>query len=152
MNHGEAVRGMGLLGVHPAHIQNLQRLPYEQAQATLEKLKVEAKKRYRKLALELHPDRTGGDEDKATLFRIVTEVNNQIQAITLRQKLQRPVQRRVIIQTVYMQQQPQTVRVQRQTRPFQAFSNGVSATTNTTTTNTGNNRYNARKVAFMRGF
>lgn len=156
MNHGEATRGMGLLGVHPAHLQHLQRLPFEQAQTSLEAMKVEAKKRYRKLALELHPDRTGGDEDKIKLFRIVTEVNNQIQAITLRQRLQKPVHR-VVVQTVYINRQPpiQQVRVQRRARPFQGFSNGVAvnttnSTSTTTTTTTG--RYNARKVAFMRGF
>lgn len=38
----------------------------------LDELKASTKKRYRELALELHPDRTNGDEAKAQRFRDVS--------------------------------------------------------------------------------
>jgi DnaJ-domain-containing protein 1 len=44
----------------------------------LRDLQERAKKRYRKLVFELHPDRTNGDENRSQLFRAVTEVIEDI--------------------------------------------------------------------------
>lgn len=45
----------------------------------LDALRAHVKKAYRKLALSLHPDRTGGDPEKAKLFQLATEVVQEIE-------------------------------------------------------------------------
>jgi hypothetical protein len=47
----------------------------------LDTLKREVKKTYRKLALVLHPDRTGNDPEKSFLFQLATEVVKEIQVM-----------------------------------------------------------------------
>lgn len=44
----------------------------------LDALRAHVKKAYRKLAFSLHPDRTGGDPEKAALFQLATEVVQEI--------------------------------------------------------------------------
>jgi DnaJ-domain-containing protein 1 len=46
--------------------------------ARLHDLQERAKKQYRKLVFDLHPDRTNGDENRSQLFRAVTEVVEDI--------------------------------------------------------------------------
>ncbi len=53
------------------------------ASVRLEELKRLAKKRYRELAFELHPDRTGGDEGKTAQFREVTAAHDWLQRVRL---------------------------------------------------------------------
>jgi len=62
------------LGILPQDIAVVRSVPFPQAQVHLQGLKVKAKKAYKMLALDLHPDRTGGDPVKAEKFQLLTEV------------------------------------------------------------------------------
>jgi hypothetical protein len=57
----------------------------------LDVLKREVKKAYRKLVLTLHPDRTGGDPEKSSLFQLATEVVKEIQAMEVTSEAPRRV-------------------------------------------------------------
>jgi hypothetical protein len=69
------------LGVTPAAIHQIRYAPFPQAQELLKRLKEQAKKAFRRLALELHPDRTGGDTEKAARFAFLTTVIKQVEAM-----------------------------------------------------------------------
>ena len=60
-----------------------------ECQRRLEELKKRVKKSYREAALELHPDRTGGDEEKLQLFKTVSRLWEQIQKFEIGRQ-QRP--------------------------------------------------------------
>lgn len=61
------------LGFTAERLQPCQNAPsLEVAKQRLAELKVEGHRRYRALALELHPDRTGGCDEKAARFRALT--------------------------------------------------------------------------------
>lgn len=47
----------------------------------LDALKAKAKKAYTRLAFQLHPDRTGNDPEKTALFRLLTQVKADIEAL-----------------------------------------------------------------------
>jgi hypothetical protein len=48
-------------------------------QRALDALRSRIKKAYKRLVLTLHPDRTGGDPEKAALFQLATEVVQEIE-------------------------------------------------------------------------
>jgi len=60
-------------------VEQIRRAPFFQAQALLDALKINARRAYKRLALELHPDRTGGDQTKADLFVLVGRVLEEIE-------------------------------------------------------------------------
>lgn len=60
--------------------------------AKLKELQARAKKAFRRLALELHPDRTGNDPAKADRFRRLVEVHEFIAGLEMR----RPQPQRVV--------------------------------------------------------
>lgn len=76
-------RALGALGVHPQDLENLRRIPYQHAVEGLKKIQEGVKPQYKKLALELHPDRTGGDESKAKLFSEITMANKWLQDLQM---------------------------------------------------------------------
>lgn len=53
----------------------------QSSQRALDALKSRLKRAYRILALECHPDRTGGDEAKTNLFQLATHVVEEIETI-----------------------------------------------------------------------
>jgi len=68
------------LKVTPARIQAcLQLGSYAEAQAALTALKVEAKQRFKDLALDLHPDRTGDDPVKTQKFKLLSAVVDKME-------------------------------------------------------------------------
>jgi hypothetical protein len=67
-------RALTALGIAPQEFETIRRVPFPQAQDLLQELKAKARRNYKRLALELHPDRTQGDEAKATLFVLLGRV------------------------------------------------------------------------------
>lgn len=136
----DTVAGMQALGLHPGQLDSLRHLTFDRAQERLTKIQAAIKKRYKQLALELHPDRTGGDVEKTKLFSIVTEVNQKIQELSLTRQPIQPRRR-----FIFIRQTMATVPHSRGGIPFRGFTTQSTATNTTTATH-----YDARRVAFIR--
>lgn len=74
MDQTKVLEALRQLGINPQEIQALRFAPYPRAQDMLAALKDRARKTYKRLALELHPDRTGNDPVKTDLFKLVGQV------------------------------------------------------------------------------
>jgi len=61
----------------------IRRVPFPQAQTLLQELKAKARRNYKRLAFELHPDRTQGDEAKAQLFVLLGQVLTELDKTTM---------------------------------------------------------------------
>ena len=122
-------RVLTVLGLTPGELNGLTQVPLAQGQARLKEIQERTKTRYKKLVFELHPDRTGGDPEKTELFKAVTELHQQVQALELKV---RPA--------------PTSVRVVHYPAPF-PYGSSVRVTTSSTTTST---HYVAARVAFIR--
>lgn len=135
MDQASLVRALGALGVSLQDLENLRRIPFPHAVEGLKRIQEETKPRYKKLAFELHPDRTGGDEAKTRLFSEVTVANKWLQEL----KVQPP------------QPQPQMVVVRHYPArtPFGGTVN-VWNTSTSTTTSTSAHHYNAARVVFIK--
>lgn len=57
-----------MLGIRPVDLDRLRRIPFEEAVKGLQAIQEGARKSFRKLALSLHPDHTGGNEEKTKQF------------------------------------------------------------------------------------
>ena len=66
-----------LLGITETELKDLSKLSFREAEALLQKLKLRAKKNYKRLAFELHPDRNGDDPEKTALYCLVTRVQQE---------------------------------------------------------------------------
>jgi hypothetical protein len=132
MDQATMMRALGTLGVHLQDIENLRRLPFPHAVEGLKRIQDEAKPRYKKLAFELHPDRTGGDEAKTLLFSEVTTANKWLQELQVQPPPPRPqafVQRMV----------------------FYPAANPFGGTVTATNTTTGfSQHYQAHRVVFIK--
>lgn len=134
MDQATLTRALSALGVSLQTLENLRRVPFQDAVAGLKRIQEEVKPRYKKLAFGLHPDRTGGDEDKTRLFSEVTIANKWLQEL----KVQPP------------QPQPQMV-VMRHYPARTPFSGTVNVwNTSTSTTSTSAHHYNAARVVFIK--
>jgi hypothetical protein len=71
------------LGIIPQELQALQRLPLEKAREKFEEIKARVHKNYKRLAFELHPDRTGTDPDQTELFKLVGAVKSDFDKLKL---------------------------------------------------------------------
>ena len=71
------------LGVQPAEIQRLYTLPHDEASRHLGVLKERVRQNWRKLAFELHPDRTGNDPQKTERFRALLALKSKFEQMTL---------------------------------------------------------------------
>jgi hypothetical protein len=78
------------LGVTPAALHAIRSAPPEKGKVMLDELKTLAKSRYRKLAFELHPDRTGGDSVKTEKFTFLTQVMRQIESMEYNRRCPHP--------------------------------------------------------------
>jgi len=76
MDQATAVRFLARLGVMPMDIERLRRTPYAQAVSNLDALKATVKGNWKKLAFDLHPDRTGNDPVLTEEFKSLTEVKD----------------------------------------------------------------------------
>jgi hypothetical protein len=92
MTREEESRLLSLLGIFPPDFQRVQRAPsFEQAKQELELLKERARKGFRKVAIELHPDQNGGDEMKTETFKQLNGLVQKIEKLQLRPPQPRPV-------------------------------------------------------------
>lgn len=87
----DAQRALQALGVTDLDIVGIQRAPFPQAQTLLEELKLKAKRAYKRLALELHPDHTGGDQEKQAFFVLLGRVLVEFEKITVQPPAPQPV-------------------------------------------------------------
>ena len=69
------------LGVHPNDLQALARIPFPESQQKLADLKDLARRNFRRLSLELHPDRNGGDEAKTERFKTMSRLRDELEKI-----------------------------------------------------------------------
>jgi len=83
----DAQKALQALGVTQTDLEAIRRSPLPQAQTLLDDLKKKAHRQYKKLALELHPDRTQGDQDKAEFFVLLGRVLEELD----KTKVQAPV-------------------------------------------------------------
>jgi hypothetical protein len=72
------------LGVHPHDVEALSSLPYEEARQRLVLLKDLARKNFRRMALELHPDRTGNDPEKTARFKLLSVIRDDLERVEVR--------------------------------------------------------------------
>lgn len=119
------------LNAAPQRIQQLQRMPYPTAVQALEGIKAEARKRYKQLAFQWHPDRNQEDERAEEKFKVLGAVLADLEKLQLRPPPPRPVVRYVHFPA---------------TNPFGSSVSYTSTSTSATT----NIPYNAVRVAFIR--
>lgn len=93
----------------------------EQAVARLVTLKAEARRRFHKLALELHPDRTS-DTNKVERFKVLAQVMDQLDRMKVEQPTPRPLPHRPIVHIVFT------------AGPGVGYSSNTSNTSTTSTT------------------
>ena len=74
----QEIQAYRLLGITETELKDLSKLSsFREAEALLLKLKAKAKKNYKRLAFELHPDRNGGDPEKTALYVLLTKVQQE---------------------------------------------------------------------------
>lgn len=77
-------RLLSRLGVTPADLDVVRRTPYPQSKEVLEGLKARVRSGYKRLAFELHPDRTGNDAEKTEEFKLLTRVREDFERLEVR--------------------------------------------------------------------
>ncbi len=76
--------GLLALGVTPEDFNVIRRQrSFEDACAKLVEVKEKVRKAYRRLAFELHPDRTGNDPVKTDLFKAISKIRAEIEELEL---------------------------------------------------------------------
>lgn len=86
----EMLRALGVN--YPADIRAIEQMPFEQGEKALEALKERARKNFRQLAFELHPDRTGNDPEKTERFKALAQIRDRLGKMTLRRAVAPPPQ------------------------------------------------------------
>jgi len=79
------------LGIPPEDLQSLRMLPFAQAQEKLRTMREIARKNYKRLAFELHPDRTGNDPVKTEKFKLLGQILTDFDKIEIRPAPPMPV-------------------------------------------------------------
>lgn len=70
----EGIEALRDLGVTTADLDRVRQTPFPQSKKMLADLKYRVKHAFRKLAVALHPDQTGGDPVKTERFRLIVQV------------------------------------------------------------------------------
>lgn len=90
-------KAMQLLSLTPNDFRVIEQAPsFEAGQQMLAGLKERVKKQFRKVALELHPDRTNNDPAKTDDFKLVSAVVDDIERLAFSRPPPRPQQMRVV--------------------------------------------------------
>ena len=109
MDQTTAVHLLARLGVGPGDLQRVQQTPFPQSVTLLDELKARVKASFKKLAFELHPDRTGNDPVKTQEFKGLAQVATDFEKLTVQpapQRLPPPPQQTVAF--VFVRQQVPT--------------------------------------------
>lgn len=93
-----------MLDVSTQEVERLWQLPHADALTQMNLLKDKVHKNWRKMALQLHPDRTNGDPEKTELFQELTQIKDFIEGF----KLPEPVQNNGPVQAYSAIQVPMT--------------------------------------------
>lgn len=67
-----------VLGITETDLMAIVSAPYRESEDLFKKLKAKARKNYKRLALDLHPDRNGGDLNKTVLFDLLTRAVKEL--------------------------------------------------------------------------
>lgn len=78
----ETLRALAYLGVSPAELEWLNRLPGDEASKKFAALKDKVNKNWRRAAFELHPDRTNNDPEKTAVFKEVLRIKDSFERYT----------------------------------------------------------------------
>jgi len=116
----EMLRSLGVQ--YPADFRAVEQMPFEQGVKALDELKERIRKNYRKLAFELHPDRTGNDPEKTERFKALAQLWGQVEKMQLRRAPPQPPQQVIFVQVAFR-------------HPFSTMN--VSTNTGASTTNFG---------------
>jgi len=109
---------MSDLGVSPVDMEKLRRMTsVEEATSWLDELKARVRKNFKQLAFELHPDRTGGDEEKTAQFKLYGTVKDEFEKLQVQA---RQVPHPQIILQQIQQQMLERLRQQQAQAPIQA--------------------------------
>lgn len=68
----ELKKAYQVLGITEGELASIEAAPFREADELLKKLKIKARKAYKRLVPGLHPDHNGGDRDKTSLFDLLT--------------------------------------------------------------------------------
>ena len=77
------------LGVQQADMDAIRRCPLDEGKHKLEELKERVHKNYKRLAFELHPDRTGNDPEKTERFKLIGAIREDFAKLQLQAMPQR---------------------------------------------------------------
>lgn len=75
----QLARIFGELGFTFEALRHIQSLPLQEATRQLEALKLQARKRFKQLAFQYHPDRNPGDAEALALFKLLTPALEALQ-------------------------------------------------------------------------
>jgi hypothetical protein len=71
-------RAFDALGVTQQDFETIRRVPFPQAVTLLQELKAKARRTYKRLILELHPDHNQGDTAKTELYMLLGRVLEEL--------------------------------------------------------------------------
>ena len=84
LTDAQVIEGMTRLGVTPQDFRVLQTAPtLDAANKMLDELKVRVKKSFRRAAMELHPDKNGGDEAKTEEFKRLSALVDEVDKLKM---------------------------------------------------------------------
>jgi hypothetical protein len=96
-------RAMLILGLAPNDFRAVEQAPsFEAGQQMLAALKERAKKQFRKVAMELHPDRTNNDPAKTDDFKLVSAVVEDIEKLVFGRPQPPPQMRQQQMRVVFV--------------------------------------------------
>lgn len=85
LSDAQVVRAMQLLGLTQADFLAIQKAPtFAAGQQALEVLKERTRKQFKRVAMDLHPDRTNNDPVKTEDFKLVSSAVDDIDRLQLR--------------------------------------------------------------------
>lgn len=90
MDQVTVIRLLARLGVTPMDIERVRQMPFPQSGAFLEELKARVKTNWKRLAFELHPDRTGNDPSKTEEFKALTVIRDDFDRLRVEPRPQMP--------------------------------------------------------------